>query len=540
MGAASALAAGLVAGACGDDSGGKTTTATGSAGASASPAAASASASATPVTGGTFTDAEITASFLSQDPHSTPSGVDITPRVYNYLFRSAGQQAPDIAKVPDLAERQELAPDNVTIIFHLRNNVKIAPNDKGVTERVLDSDDCVKNWQRIGDPKTGANLLGFYNEHIDSFDAPDQFTFRMKLKSPYAFYLDEINLHAGGSVAPKEILANQDLKTAPVGGGPFRQTELVQGSHGTLERNANYYKQGLPYLDKWIYRLFTDVVTSRTAFQGGQIDRYAAQNIDEANEIKGQKKDVQLLSYAGAGYTGFWMNVRRDPWKDERVRQAVALATNRKEYITLVGHNQGVPCGPLTRSFSKYVLPDAELAQLQPFDVKKASDLFKTAGVSQFNLQYEGPLVDYVNIFVRQMQAAGVTVKATPQDIGTWVPNFYVNDLDCTFFGHNLYDTPDLALAWFKTHGVIGADKYDTGYSNAEVDSAIAKAAATLDEQQRSAAYQDAVRTILKSSPAMVNIFTAFGNVMLAKDVHNIIAAAGTPGNTNPDMVWRG
>jgi ABC-type transport system substrate-binding protein len=140
---------------------------------------------------------------------------------------------------------------------------------------------------------------------------------------------------------------------------------------------------------------------------------------------------------------------------------------------------------------------------------------------------------------VKQLGEAGVTVKAEALDSGTWVSNFYVNSLTSTFFGHNVYDSPDFALAWYMTKGVIGAEKYDTGFSDPDIDHALSSAAATLDKEQRIAAYKDAERLILKSSPALVNVFTAYANRLLAGSVQGYPSGPGARLNVFCDSVWK-
>ena len=37
-----------------------------------------------------------------------------------------------------------------------------------------------------------------------------------------------------------------------MGTGPFKYVEYVPNQHLILERNPDYWQEGLPYLDKWL------------------------------------------------------------------------------------------------------------------------------------------------------------------------------------------------------------------------------------------------------------------------------------------------
>ncbi len=414
-------AAGFALVGCGGDS--SSSSSTSPAGGGSTPASAGATASATPKKGGIYTTA-FTGPFAGADPHnSVYGGAGIVPEVYNYLFRNLLAIAPERGIIYDLAQSHQIEADKVTMTFKLRNDVKITPNTQNVPERVLDSADALASWQRIADPKSGSNAFFFTNTWIDKMDAPDAQTFRLILKSPYAWAEATVGNNLYGAIVPKETLASADLKTKPVGAGPFKLAELVEGDHAKMDRNPNYYKQGKPYLDSLVIRAFADQTTWLTAYTSQQVDYYVATNQDEAKQVQSNVSGTQYSHELGTGYLSFWMNTKNQPWSDPRVRQAVNLATNRDEYIQLIGHGVGEAMGPLSPVFGKYVLSKEELKAAQPFNVGDAKKLFDAAGIKEFSFSHptSSNVGDYVNIFVRQMQAAGVTAKPQPLDAGTWV-----------------------------------------------------------------------------------------------------------------------
>ena len=528
-------AAGLGLVGCGSSSSSSTpTTAAG-----ASPSAA-ATPSETPKKGGTFTTA-FTGPFAGANPwNSVYGGSGIVPEVYNYLFRDYLAFAPDRGIIYDLAESHQLQSDNITFVFKIRPNVKVAPNAQSIPERALDSGDALASWQQIADAKSGSNGYAFAHQWIDKMDAPDASTFRIIMKSPYAWTEANVGNNLIGAVVPKELISSPDLKAKPVGAGPYKLTELKEGAQATMVPNTNYWKTGRPYLDQFVIRTYADQATWLAAFSSGQVDYYAATNQDEAKQLLQNNSKLQYNHSPSISFNSFWMNTKMAPWTDARARNAVNLATNRDEYIQLIGHGAGEPQGPVPYAFTKYALTKAELAQAQPFNVSEAKKQFSAAGVTEFSFAFptSSNTNDYVNIFVRQMQAAGVTAKPQPLDAGTWVAQYYASKLSASLSLNQQYQTPDFALQWYVTGGITGNNHYDTGFSDPAIDAGVTKAAGTLDEAARITAYKDVQKLILSKSPPFINFFGLYADLLLSQNVRGFQFNVGSLIYAYEDSFW--
>jgi len=501
--------AGLAAVGCGDDSGGSSSSGKVAAGATSTPTPAG-SPTLTPKKGGVY-NSGATGTIAGVAPFgSNYGGVYPIAVGYNYLFVT-NPLAPDLGILYDLATKHAAQADGVTWTFNLRNDAKIAPNKYGVPERPLDADDVKASFDYIADKANGTNGYAPFAQYFDKWDAPDKQTFRLVTKKPYAYTEMVVANNLYCPIVPKEWIAKgaDAMKADVVGGGAFVMKEATEGQLIRMEPNPNYWDKGKPYLDTRVIKYFADQVTYRTAFQAGQIDSYAPQNADEAAELVSAEKGLVRYSSPGLGYNSFWMNMKQKPWDDGRVRRAVNMAMNRKEYIDIIGHGVGEPIGPLTYAFKDEALPKDELAKLQPFDVAGAKALFQQAGVTEFKFQFPtaSNIPDYVTIFVRQMQAAGVTAKAEPLDAGTWYGQYLGSTLTASLSLNQTYPTPDLAVTWFRTGGITGNNRFDTGFSDPEVDAAIDKAASTIDPKARATAYQDLQRLIYKKDPTFLNFF---------------------------------
>jgi peptide/nickel transport system substrate-binding protein len=467
------------------------------------------------------------------DPHnSITGGTFVGPAVYNYLLRT-GILAPDRGIVYDLAQSHELAGDQVTWIFKLRPDVTIAKNKYSVPERPLDAEDVKQSFQRISDPAAAANNSAWARDIVERFDAPDSTTFRIITKRPYGWLLHDIG-NPWASMVPREWLAHPDLKKDTVGGGPFVLTELTEGKQARLARNPAYYVKDRPYLDEYFVKVFADATTVRTAFASGQLDAYGAPNKDEAEELKKQIKDLQHFKGPTLTYLSFWMNTKEKPWDDPRVRRAVHRATNRQEYIALIGKGEGDPIALISTGMNPYALSTEEVAKLAPYNVAEARQLFQAAGVTEFKYTYSatgGAINDYVSVFTRQMQAAGVKAVAEPLDQAAWLAAFFENKLSATMTGTQEYPHPSFTLAWHESKGISGNGRYLTGFSDAEVDAGLAKAAGTIDNQARVEAYREVQRLLLNKDPALFHFFATKANTLIAPKVQNYPVGTGSLGS---------
>ncbi|MBN9493043.1 ABC transporter substrate-binding protein [bacterium] len=516
--------------------GGKSATPGGSAS-----AAASAGPSETPKAGGSYTEA-LTGVFAGVDPStSVYGGSYIVPEVYSYLIRDEIAIHPQKGIIDDLAESHKVEADGVTWTFKLRPNVMIAANTRGVPVRALDSSDAKANWEKMADPQVGANAYAFANRWVDKYVTPDAQTFQMVMKDTFAWTEAYVGNNLLGPIAPKEWLENKDVKTAAVGSGPFMLTELVEGDHATMVKNPTYYKKARPYLDKIVIRLFSDQATYRTAFTAGQVDSYAATNQDEAKQIKNNQGNTQYFHSKSTGYDSFWMSVKSAPWSDPRVRRAVNLATNRSEYISLIGHEAGEPIGVLSYVFGpEYSLLGDDLKKVQPYDVGEAKKLFSAAGVKEFDFSYPttSNVTDYVNIFVKQMGQAGVTAKGQPLQAGAWLAAYYTNKLTASLTLNQEYQTPNDALQFYHTGGITGNNHYDTGFSDPDVDKAIDGAATTMDEGQRKQKYIETQKLIFSKDPAFINFFGLYSDVLVAPAIKDYPAGLGSLGFAYQEDMW--
>ena len=97
---------------------------------------------------------------------------------------------------------------------------------------------------------------------VDKIEAPDATTLIIRMKQPFPAFFPWSFVNQW--IYPKHIYEGTDPRQNernyrnPVGTGPFVFKEWVRGSHIMMERNPNYYKKDLPYLDRVVARFIPD------------------------------------------------------------------------------------------------------------------------------------------------------------------------------------------------------------------------------------------------------------------------------------------
>jgi len=213
----------------------------------------------------------------------------------------------------------------------------------------------------------------------------------MKNKGPYAYTLSTIGRALGGCIPPRETYEqNIDLKAQAAGAGPFmiKPGSYQESGNVSLDRNPNYYRKHeksglqLPFYDGIDVVLITERQTRRTAFLRKEIYNYDAQDADEAQDLVNQNKDLYIERAPSFTFISFAMNPTRDPWKDDRIRQAAQHALDRQQFVDLiVGNGEGKPDGLVHWPTGPYAFTEDELEtdERQKYDPKKSKELIKAA-----------------------------------------------------------------------------------------------------------------------------------------------------------------
>jgi ABC-type transport system substrate-binding protein len=286
---------------------------------------------------------------------------------------------------PGLAESYEISPDGLVYTFKLRAGVKFHNG------REMTAEDVKYSLDRVTNPATQSPGAGFFGA-IAGFDAAgdgglsgvevvDPLTVKITLSRPDATFLHVMALNFA-SVVPKEAVdaAGPDFGKMPVGTGAYKLAEWTLGQRLVFEKNADYWRPGVPFLDSVVFEVGQEPVVALLRLQNGEVD-VPGDGIPPAKfmEVMGDPAQASQVVVGGQLQTGYiTLNVTIPPFDKLEVRKAVNMAIN-KERITQIINGRAIPANqPLPPSMPGYTEGYAGY----PYDVEGAKALLAEAGLA--------------------------------------------------------------------------------------------------------------------------------------------------------------
>ena len=332
--------------------------------------------------------------------------------------------------VPDLAESFETSADGLTYTFKLRHGVKFHNG------REMKAADVKYSLERMINPATQSPGAGYYSgikgfaefqggsaKEVSGITTPDEYTVKIELTAPDATTLHLMALNFS-FVVPKEEVekSGADFGKKPVGTGAFKVTEWTSGQKIILERNADYYRAGIPRLDKITFEIGQEPVVALLRLQKGEID-IAGDNVPPAKftEVMGDPAMKDLVTMDDQLQTGYIaMNVNIPPFDKVAVRQAVNMAINKDRIVQLI-NNRAVPANqPLPPAMPGYDKSYKGYA----YDVEGAKAKMKEAGLeggveTDMYVMNTDPQPRIAQAIQQDLAAIGIKVNLKSLDMGT-------------------------------------------------------------------------------------------------------------------------
>ncbi len=303
------------------------------------------------------------------------------------LFDSLMDYVPGTTELrPGLAESYEVSDDGMTFTFHLRAGVKFHNG------REMTADDVKYSLDRVTLPATQSPGAGFFAS-IKGFDAMsdgsattlegvtvvDPMTVQIQLSRPDATFLHVMALNFS-SIVPKEAVeaAGDDFGHNPVGTGAFSLAEWTIGQKLVFQKNADYWRAGVPYLDTVTFEVGQEPIVALLRLQNGEVD-VPGDGIPPAKftEVMADPAQAARVVEGGQLQTGYiTLNVTIPPLDNLAVREAINMAIN-KDRITQIINGRAVPATqPLPPSMPGYTADYAGY----PYDPEKAKQMLADAG----------------------------------------------------------------------------------------------------------------------------------------------------------------
>jgi len=355
------------------------------------------------------------------------------------------------------------------------------------------------NYDRMRDPNNHCNCA-FYLSNIAEVEAPDELTVIFRLRNPSV----RVAAGLGASVvttayhSPAAVeRLGADYNRNPVGTGPFVLKSWVAGDRLVLERNPNYWRPGLPRLDKVILRPLPDAQARFASLQAGESDITWDDNFDN---IEKAEKDQSLVvySYTGSGASVAAFNTKVAPFDDIRVRRALVMAIDREKMSQAISHGRLRPAQDPYGAGSFVKCQDVGAL---PYDPAKAKELLQEYGQPvSFKMAFTATPRGRMGgqIFQQFWKQIGADMQLDQVDQTTLVTRALKRDFQLTPW--RIIDATDPApqiFASFHTGSPVNLAQY----SNLEVDALLERARATVDEESRIKDYCEVARIINRDAP---------------------------------------
>lgn len=371
----------------------------------------------------------------------------------------------------DLAESWA-QPNETTYIFKLRKGVRWHSKPP-VNGRELTAEDVSYTYDRFLTIKGNPNRPVL--EQIERIEALDRHTVRITLKEPFAWFLDALAATTTWIVPKEAVDQYGDLRRpeACIGTGPWMLERYQPNVRSTFVRNPSYFVPALPYADGVELAVDPDPSSSLAAWLAGRYDfapfyGMVVRRLD-LDVARRRKPGLQTSEFTWmiTGLTA--MKLDQEPFRDIRVRRAMAVANNWKEILETLslydGH--GVPSPAVPAALSEWAIPIDQLPpegrRLYDHSIPQAKRLLAEAGYpSGFKTPIEttagfGPdFMDSVQISLKNWRAAGVEADLKLKEMGAFITSTIFGKFEkmmITIRGGPLF--PDTYLASFHLPGQL-------------------------------------------------------------------------------------
>jgi peptide/nickel transport system substrate-binding protein len=338
---------------------------------------------------------------------------------------------------PALASSWDVSADGKTYTFHLQTGVKFQDGTDFNAAAVKYNYD---RWQNLPKPLQdtydyyyGANFGGWGSaSNITSVTASDAATVVMTLAQPQSNFLVSQAMVPFGIQSPTALKAGdadnpdpskssyaQFKGTGLVGTGPYKLSEWVPNDHVTVVKNSGYWdSKNAGYLDKIIFRPYSDQTAELNALQSGDLDVAMTMSPTDIAAVKSNSK-LQLLQRGAAcneGDLGF--NQTFPKMQDKNLRIAIATSLNRQSYVDAFYGGQGV----VSTGWMPAGIQFFKAGSIPAYDLAKAKQLVGALPTSEqtldlyypsdFSRPYNPDPKAIFEAVARDLEAAGFKVNA--------------------------------------------------------------------------------------------------------------------------------
>lgn len=404
--------------------------------------------------------------------HATNYSTGVEQHILNQIYDTLMYYNPDGKHDPEprVAESYEISEDGKDYTFHLADGVKFQ-DGADVT-----ADDVVFSLELFKDSEYQGSQISM----LTSVEATDDKTVVCHLDTPYAPFLQGV---CTPYICEKAYYdKDQDaFATNPVGTGPYKFVSRSTGSNIVLEANEDYFR-GAPEIKNLTFEVIPDAATKAIALQTGEVN-FAEIDSSVLTQLQANNQ-IKIAEVENSGFAYVSMNLEKDPFNNEKVRQAINYAIDRDNLVSVCYEGEAEVNSNIC-SKARYGYSDDQ--PQYTYDPEKAKELLKEAGMeTPYDLGEILVAEKYSNlatVIQNDLKAVGLETTISVKEF-----NSYINDLTSGNYGITALnmtldgDTQSLEMAF--TSDYIGTAN-NARYNDPDMDKLFEEARTETDSDKR-------------------------------------------------------
>ncbi len=431
------------------------------------------------------------------DPHKQQFSEQF--KRYSFLYNGLLDFDKQGRLVPSLALSWKYSADQKELTLKLRPGVKFHNGKE------LKAEDVKYSLDRVRDKNTASPLIRDFSS-IQEVKVVDGLTVKLILKEAFAPLLSKLTLYCC-SIIPVGTEAKEG--TPPPGTGPFQFVEHKLNDFMKLKKFPQYWEKGYPLVDEIIFKPIVEDTVRYTSLRTGEIHWANTIPFPEVERaLKNPPKDIIVKEGPTQGAFYFILNNARPPFNNLKVRQAVALALDKKEIVAGAVWGRGEAADQSFGKFSPFYLPVKPQIQ----DLKKARALLAEAGhpkgfkVIFPALTAHSLLLEMAKIAQAQLTKIGIEAELQLLDGAAFNQQVIVQkNFDITTMGDAGETKNDFDDAYYRS--LFSTSPYNFAkYSNPAVDALLQEGRTTFDLKKRKKIYTQVVNQMNQDAPIIYAI----------------------------------
>jgi peptide/nickel transport system substrate-binding protein len=463
---------------------------------------------------------------------------------YNNLVEFDPHGYPNI--VGDVAKSWTVSDDHLTYTFTLHEGVKFHDGSE------LTSADVKASFDRIVSPPEGVvSPRRSYYVAVKSIEAPDRYTVVFRLHYPSPSFLSMVANPYNWILAKKYLDSDVHYyKAHSIGTGPFKLKNYVRGSYIEMERNPEYWKQGLPHMDGITYFIIKDTSARANAIRSGRVDvEFRGLPPSDVDAIKAQMGNKIVVTYPRALFNwGVGVNVDKKPFDDERVRKAMTLGIDRYDMAKTLAPLTGLETiGGLMHPDIPWALGGEELQALPGYgkdheaNLREAKRLLAEAGYPNgfqtvlTNRNVKLPYIDLGVYLISSWKKIGVEAEHKVEESATWSKTRLTRDFELLLdpYGSTMIGDPDELMVKFISGGSTNFGRF----SEPAADALFEQQKTEVDAQKRVQLVKEMQKRVLEKAWWIPGLWWTRAEVRSAR-IRNYEPLPGHHQNRRLEDVW--